>query len=113
LLAGEDKNYEPEWTYRPQARAVLKGNGEQLAVGAPVATWRWGGLRFAQRELLRAFIIGLSEQVYIRTATNETLAGAQVFDDYLCNAHWTAGSELTGVNYVEQVVIEFTNLEAI
>ena len=113
LLGGQDKNYEPEWTFAPQASFVDLPTGGRLASAFGVATWRWGGLRFTQRQLLRAFCTGLSTAVYIRTATNETSTGVQVFDDFSCIMNWTAQSELIGINYVEQVEIIFTHLVAL
>jgi hypothetical protein len=110
ILAGYDKHYEPEYSFKPQSSFIDVPNGGRRAMGKPVAIWKWAGLRFEQRQLLRAFCTGLSTLVYIKTATNETSSGTRTFTRYSAWMNWNPQTELIGVNYVEQVEIIFTGL---
>ena len=109
ILAGYDKHYEPEWSFKPQSSFDDLPTGGRLALGYPVVTWKWGALRFQQRQLLKAFCTGLSTSVKIKTATNETSAGVRTFASYTAWMNWTPQQELIGINYVEQVTIIFTH----
>ena len=102
-----------EWEFQPYAEYETLGNGQTMGQGYPVITWTFKALRPDQRENLRDFCTGMSTTVYIRTPTNETTAGAKIWDDFLCILHWTTRAELVGVNYIEQVVLTFTHCVAI
>lgn len=62
----------PAWTFQPWAEAVQLGDGKIGGFGLPKATWKWGFLTQAQRDMLRTFCTGKSALVYIRTLENET-----------------------------------------
>jgi len=115
ILDGYDKDPEPEWTFSNQYSFEDMPNGGRFAQGKPVATWRWGGLRFEQRQLLRAYCPNgvLSYPLYIRTATNETVAGVRTYNNYSCIMRWTHERELIDLNAVLQVLIVFTHLEVV
>lgn len=98
-----------EWEFQPYAKAVTLGDGTKFGVGYPIVSWKFGALRPEQRENLKDFCATLSGEVYIRTPTNETSAGARVWKDYRAIMKWTEGYELVGVNYVEEVHIQFTH----
>jgi len=102
-----------EWEYQPYAKTVLLANKTRRGLGLGSAVWKFKGLRPEQRENLRDFCSALSAAVYIRTPTNETAAGVRTWDDFSAIMHWTGGVELVGVNYVEDVEIQFTDLVAI
>jgi len=100
-----------EWSYQPYARAVQLHNGQVRGLGYPIAVWRFGALRFEQRENLKDFCSGLSTNVYIRTPTNETAGGVRIWDDFLAIMKWTTESEIVGLDVVEQVILTFTHLQ--
>lgn len=102
-----------EWEYQPYSRAVVKGNGLKQGLGYPRARWLFKGLRFEQRENLKDFCAALSAEVYIRTPTNETTAGARTWDDFSAILNWTESTELVGVNHVENIELVFTHLVAV
>lgn len=102
-----------EWEFIPYASEAGLANGKRFGRGYPIARWKFRALRPEQRENLRDFCTGLSADVYIRTPTNETSAGSRTWDDFQAILQWTSGAELVGVNYVEEVVLEFTHLIAI
>lgn len=101
-----------EWEYQPYSSIVELADGEQFGRGSAQARWIFGALRPEQRENLKDFCTGLTAQVYIRTPTNETSAGVQVWRDALCWMHWNIGPELWGINAVQEIEIRFTQLEA-
>ena len=61
----------PKSSYRDYYKAVTRGDGATLGVGAPVATWHWGFLTAQQRDQLKSFVIGASGYVWINTRKNE------------------------------------------
>lgn len=100
-----------EWEYQPYASVVELANGQQFGRGAASARWAFGALRPEQRENLKDICPGLSAQVYIRTPTNETIAGVRTWRDALCWMHWNIGPELWSVDAVLELEIRFTQLE--
>jgi len=102
-----------EWEFQPYASSVTLGDGTKFGIGFPIATWKFRALRPEQRENLKDYCATLSGDVYIRTATNETAAGVRVWDDFQAKMKWTDGIEIIGVDAVEEVVIQFTHLEAL
>ena len=99
-----------DWEFQTCSRVQRLGDGTDLGRGSPRARWTFGGLRPEQRENLKDFCSGLTAEVYIRTPENETTAGVRDWGDYLCIMHWTAGPELVGTEWVEQVEMVFTHL---
>jgi hypothetical protein len=113
ILAGYDKHYEPQWSFIPQSAFYDNYIGGRFSEGYPLVTWKWGALRFEQRQLLRAFCTGLSTTVFIKTVTNETISGVRQFASYEAVMNWRNDNELIGINYVEQVEIMFTHCVAL
>ena len=83
-----------EWEHNPFAVYKTLGNLESRGYGLPVVRWKFGALRTEQRENLRDFISGTTTELYIRTSTNETVAGVRVWKDYRCLAKWVQRPEL-------------------
>lgn len=102
-----------EFNFQPYAKYVKLGNAQKKGMGFPVATWSFRALRSEQRENLRDFCADISAEVYIRTRTNETVAGAAVWKDYLCIMNWVERAELIGVAWVEMIEITFTRCVAV
>lgn len=102
-----------EWEFQPYTKGVTLGDGHVLGVGAPVATWKFRALKPEQRENIKDYCAGLSADVYIRTPTNETVAGVRVWKNYQAIMKWTDSFEIIGVDAVEEIVITFTNLEEV
>jgi hypothetical protein len=82
---------------------------EHRGGGFPVVRWKFDALRVEQRENLRDFVPDVTTEVYIRTPTNETVAGVRQWIDYLCLATWPQRAEIIsdGVDRVDQVEIIF------
>ena len=66
----------PKSSYRPYASSVPLGDGSFRGTGYPVATWRFGYLTAAQRNMLRTFCTGKSASVYIKTRITDAVSGA-------------------------------------
>ncbi len=98
-----------EWEHQPYVRGVKLGDGHVQGLGAPVVTWKFRALRPEQRENLKDYCAALSSDVYIRTPTNETSAGARVWKNYQAVMKWTDSFEIIGVDAVEEVFITFTS----
>jgi len=112
LLAGGDVQVTSlAWTHEDFSRYEKLSNGHTTGLGYPVVTWTFRALSADQREALRDFCPGLSADVYIRTPTNETVAGVRQWKDYLCIMHWVERSEIVDFAYVEQVELRFTHCE--
>ena len=97
-----------EWEHNPYSVYKTLGNLATRGYGLPVVRWKFAALRTEQRENLRDFVLAVTTELYIRTATNETVSGARVWKDYLCLAKWVQRPELVyhGEN-VMQVEILF------
>jgi hypothetical protein len=63
--------YAPKSTYRPYTEGIELANGRARGFGRPIASWRWGFITSAMRTQLRTFCANKSNDVYIRTRTNE------------------------------------------
>ena len=77
-----------------------------------MVAWRWKGLRPSQRETLKAFVTGLSTEVYIQTPTNETTSSGTVrtWKNFRCQMLWMPvdeNVENVNVNVLKDVDIEF------
>lgn len=100
-----------EWSFEPYSDYKLTGNGDAIGRGLPVVTWVFSALRLEQRENLRDFIPDVTADVYIRTPTNETVAGVRVLKDYACKAKWVQRAEILqdGIDIAMRVEITFTH----
>lgn len=72
-------------------------SGQDRDTGAPRAVWRWGFLRQAAREALRAYCPGASATVYIRT---RKLDSADAFETYRAIMVWPEEEDLDGFRRV-------------
>lgn len=101
-----------DWEFAPAVKFAKLADGTTKAIGLPVARWTFKYLRPEQRENLRDFCAGMSAEVYIRTKTNETSAGARTWGDYQAIMSWMERGEIIsdGLSYVEMVEISFTHL---
>lgn len=63
--------YAPKSTYRPYTEGIELANGRARGFGRPITSWRWGFITSAMRTQLRTFCSNKSNDVYIRTRTNE------------------------------------------
>jgi hypothetical protein len=95
LLAGTDISASPDWTHTKYSSYSERGDGGRTGRGSPVVAWRWKGLRLSQRETLRAFVTGLSTEVYIQTPTNETTSSGTVrtWANYRAQMLWLPADE--------------------
>ena len=112
LLAGTDISPLPDWTHTKYSSYSERGDGGRTGHGSPVVAWRWKGLRPAQREILRAFVAGLSTEVYIQTPTNETTSSGTVrtWANYRAQMLWIPADENVSninVDVLLDVDIEF------
>lgn len=57
----------PKSEFRPFSKNVVLGNGIKKGLGFPVAIWHWDYVTKDQRDNIRAFIDGLSSEVYFAT----------------------------------------------
>ena len=98
------------WEFEPYSKYITLSNGVIKGVGYPIIKWTFKGLRVEQRENLRDFCADLTSEVYIRTPTNETVAGVRVWKDYLCLMQWVNRSEILqdGIDFAEMVELTFT-----
>ncbi len=78
----------PQSTFRPYSTDIRLGDGTMRGMGFPVATWHWGFLSAAQRDVLKAFCAGQSALVYLRTTKDN-----MVFDDYQAVMVWPTEEE--------------------
>lgn len=62
----------PKSTYTPYSDEAPMVSGIVRGIGYPVATWTWGIITRAQRDMLRTFCPGKSAWVYIRTRTMDS-----------------------------------------
>jgi hypothetical protein len=102
-----------QWSHQDYSQYEKLGNMDSRGYGFPVVVWRFKALKEEQRENLRDFIPDVSAQVYIRTPTNETVAGVRVWKDYLCYGKWTQRAEIidAGLENVRQFEITFEHCE--
>lgn len=111
LLGAEDITLRAlEWSFNPYSKYIKLHDGKIRGVGAPIAVWSFKALRPEQRENLRDFCTGISADVYIRTPTNDTVAGVRQWGNFQAIMNWMTRSELVGINYVEIIEITFTML---
>ncbi len=59
--------FPPKPTFQPWADKRDLGNGLMRAMGQPIGSWEWGYLTQGQRDALRAYCVGISNRVYLRT----------------------------------------------
>lgn len=78
----------PQSTYRPYSTDIRLGDGTMRGMGFPIATWHWGFLSAAQRDLLRTYCTGQSALVYIRTPKDDLS-----FVDYQAVMVWPSEEE--------------------
>ena len=98
----------PRSTFKPYSQAVNLGNGRVRGNGWPVAEWRFGFLKQAQRDQLRAFCPGASACVYIKTRTNDSADSYQV---YTATMVWPQSEERDADGRRLDFVVEFINLQ--
>ena len=109
LLAGYDISLDAlNWSHEDYSGYIRLGSGQMRGTGFPVVRWIFRALRPTQRENLRDHCTSVSSEVYIRTPTNETVAGVRVWKDYLCIMNWVTRAELMGLDAVEEVEMTFT-----
>ena len=80
----------PKGYFRPFVEQRRLGNGQLRNLGRPVATWTWGLVARAQRDVLRTYCTGPSASVYIRTSTNES---GDTFATYSAIVDWPDESD--------------------
>jgi hypothetical protein len=97
----------PKWFYSPYSESIPLGDGSVRGVGAPMATWRWGFIKRAQRDKLRTFCPGASASVCIRTYTTET---ADIAKEFSCDMYWPTEAEEVNSSRRLDFTIEFRNL---
>lgn len=97
----------PKWFYSSFVEAIPLGSGAVRGMGAPTATWRWGFIKKAQRDMLRTFCPGASAAVCIRTYTTESLDSAKEFS---CDMFWPTDAEEVNAGRRLDFTIEFRNL---
>lgn len=97
----------PASTFSPSASVVTLADGSEREIGSPVATWKWGFLKQAQRDMLRTFCPGASATVYIRTYTKDL---AQAPKYYQAVMHWPTTSEESFATKRLDFVIKFDQM---
>lgn len=100
--------YPPRSTFRSWTMTVPTGDGLERGLGRPQATWRWGFITAAQRDILRTYITSKSARVYIRTRRTEN---NDDYEEYSAAALWPDDEDrLAGrrLNFV----LEFRDLVA-
>lgn len=80
----------PKSTFRPCSDTKKLGSGLVRGVGFPIATWSWAVISRAERDALRAFCPGQSEQVYIQT---KTMDGSDTYKTYYAVMVWNTQGE--------------------
>lgn len=100
--------YPPKSTYRPYVDGVNLANGRVRGFGRPIASWKWGYIPLHFRTALRAFCATKSEDVYIRTRTNE----ADAYEVYSAVMIWPDDEEKDAGRRIN-FTLEFRNLIAL
>lgn len=96
----------PRCYFYPYAEYVRTADGRKRGMGLPKCRWVFPVLTAAQRDQLREFCKGVSEPVYIQTATNDDQDEYKVFRGWM---HWVEEEERIA-GYRMEMVIEFTEL---
>lgn len=76
-------------------------------MGYPVATWRWGFISNAQRDMLRTFCPDVTETVYIRTYTKENSDETNLYEAIMT---WPVLEEEVDASRRIDFTIEFSHL---
>lgn len=105
----------PKSTYYPGSKSYWKADGTQYYDGSERATWRFSAMPKAGVSALRDICSGASAEVYIITLTDDYTTGAETFKTFSALMHWPldAHESRTKLGYYEDLVIEFTHLEAV
>ena len=98
----------PAWSYTEYSNEIQLPNGKVRGMGFPKATWHWGYLEAAEREVLRALCAGKSAEVFIKTPTNEDNDGLS-YSVFQCVMVWPAGETPT-VEIYPDFTLEFRHL---
>lgn len=111
ILSTQTGDVDPDWSFQPYSQTIRLGNGKTKGQGFPIAKWRWKGFEDVNREVFKTFVTtNLSNDVYIRTATNETTSGVVVFKRYLCVMNWPSADEDFQADKVLDFVLIFTHM---
>lgn len=86
--------YDPDCPFITYSSKADMLDGSQLGEGFSSCQWIWNALNDLQRYTLRQYCTTLSNQVYIRTETNETSSsGYRVWHTFLCQMVWMSDAE--------------------
>lgn len=111
ILSTQSGDVDPDWSFQPYAQSIRLGNGKTKGQGFPIAKWRWNGMEDVNREVFKAFVgSNLSTDIYIKTATNETLSGLVTFKRYLCVMNWPQADEDFQADKVLSFILTFTHM---
>lgn len=113
LIGVADIVADPEWSYTPQAEAVILGSMESFGRGYPIVEWHWNGLRAYSREQLRTLCPSpaITAKVYVCTPTNESSSGDLYWLYALAQMHWPVGDEQKAAEITQDFALRFTILE--
>jgi len=108
--------FEPHPTefHEEHDHALVAGDGDPIALGAPWCVWTWGNtpMEAAQWELiytLSGIGTAVSKTVYIRTRTNQISGGLYVYANYQAIMHRPEGESIPPYRF-RNVRIKFTKL---
>lgn len=84
------KIHAPKSAFSEYSQPIALGSGGIRGAGWATGQWRWGFLSQAQRDQLRTFCTGMSEEVYVRTRKNDTSDAYEYYSGVLA---WPVGEE--------------------
>jgi hypothetical protein len=84
------KMHAPKSAFTEYSQRLALGSGGVRGAGWATGQWRWGFLSQAQRDQLRTFCTGMSNEVYIRTRKNDT---SDAYEYYSGVVMWPVGEE--------------------
>lgn len=98
----------PRAIFRDYAEMIAAASGRTYGRGFPSCQWVFSLLTSEQRQQLKAFCVGASAQVYIRTLAND-----DQYYDYRAVMHWPVEEERDPSKRRDRLEfeIEFTHLE--
>lgn len=100
---------DPKSSYNPGQGKVRLASGQDRDLGGATATWTFGFLTYAQRDILRTYCTGTSGNIYIESRINDNVSSAHdAWKDFLCIMHWPEEEKDTFFRI--PFVIEFTHL---
>lgn len=99
----------PKSTFQPYMEYLALGSGGVRGAGFPFATWQYGYLTQAQRNMLRSYCSGAQATVYIWTRVNDN---SDAYIAYQALMIWPLVEERDAFRRIS-FTIEFRNLVAV